>query len=91
MNDHLTAEELELLSMDEFHGPGLFKALQHLEKCAECRSQIKLPTREEILKRFEDDEEPPSSPQAASSELEERKSTVKKILGKLTKLRARHN
>lgn len=93
MNDHLTPEELELLSMNQFHGRGLFKALKHLEECRQCRSQIKLPTKEEILKRFEEDEEPPTEPQQKSSspELEERKSSVKKLLGKLTNLSARHN
>ena len=68
MNDCLSKEDLELLSNDEFYGKGLFKALKHLELCEKCRAQIKLPTKEEILKRFEEDETPlPSSPNANTS------------------------
>lgn len=60
MNEHLSKEDLELLSMSETpKSIGLFEALEHLEHCDKCRAQIKLPTKEEILKRFEltDEEE----------------------------------
>ncbi len=64
MNDHLTREELELLSNRDFRGKGLFKALKHLESCEKCRLQIKPPTKGEILKRFEEDDIPSPPPSA---------------------------
>lgn len=57
MSDHLSQKEIDSLSNRTLRGKGLFAALKHLETCEKCRSQIKLPTREEILKRFEADED----------------------------------
>ncbi len=53
MAEHLTKEEIDLLSKREFRGKGLFDALKHIEICEECRLQIKLPVAEEILNRFD--------------------------------------
>ncbi len=53
MKECLTAEEVELLDKRELRGKGLVKALRHLESCPECRSKMKSPTREEILRRLE--------------------------------------
>lgn len=72
MNDCLSKEDLELLSRHESPDRGLFKALEHLEKCEKCRSQVKIPTKKEILKRFElteEEEEAISSTSHVSSPL----------------------
>lgn len=61
MEDCLTREELELINKRELRGKGLFKALKHLETCEKCRSKIKLPSKEEILKRFDIDSSSPKS------------------------------
>ena len=59
MKECLSPTVLEELSERRFRGNGLFEILKHLETCEKCRSQIRLPTKEEILKRFEADEPPP--------------------------------
>lgn len=55
MKDCLAKEKLELLQNRKLRGKELFTALKHLEICEKCRSKIILPTKAEILKRFEDD------------------------------------
>ncbi len=52
----MSREEIELLSKRKLRGNRLFAGLKHLETCEKCRSQIKLPAKEEILKRFEEDQ-----------------------------------
>jgi hypothetical protein len=73
MNDCLSKEDLELLSNQESPSMGLFKALEHLEKCEKCRSQVRLPSKEEILKRLElteDEKEALSSASTVPSHLQ---------------------
>lgn len=57
MSDCLTKENLELLNKRQLRGRGLVNALKHLEKCEKCRRKIKLPGREEVLRRIFDDED----------------------------------
>lgn len=64
----MSREEIELLNKRELCGKGLFSALKHLENCEKCRSQIELPTREEILKRFEEGEPPSILTQTAPAQ-----------------------
>lgn len=62
----MSKAEIELLNKRELRGTGLFAALKHMETCEKCRSQIELPTREEILKRFEEDKSSSVSSETAS-------------------------
>lgn len=78
MNDCLSPEVLEALSNGQYEGLEMFEILEHLEKCEKCRSGIKPPTKEEILKRFEDDEPPP-----VSTKSNPKKSRLKKLIKRL--------
>lgn len=53
MTDCPTAENLELLSNRKLRVREFLSDLKHIETCEQCRSQIMLPSAEELLKRFE--------------------------------------
>lgn len=65
MNECLPEETIKLLSGRNLRGERLVSALRHLEACAICRAKVRMPTREEILKRLVPDDQ--GQPPAASS------------------------
>lgn len=56
MKNCIPPKILKEMSERRFCGKGLFEILKHIETCKICRSKIRTPTKEEILKRFKDGE-----------------------------------
>jgi len=93
MKNCLPEETIELLSARSLRGKELVEALRHLETCADCRSKVRMPIKEEILKRLEPDEEdlpsPPTSkttpnPKSpASAADKEREEAFQKLLDRI--------
>jgi hypothetical protein len=88
MKDCLPEETLKLLSDRRLRGARLIEALKHLENCARCRARVRMPTKEELLKRLEPNPQdlPPAPPPSTSSkstdppEDKARKEAFKKLL-----------
>lgn len=71
MKNCLSQETIELLSDRNLRGARFVEALKHLETCADCRARVRMPTKEEILRRLEPDpkeENPPSTSSSTKAE-----------------------
>lgn len=57
MTKHLSLEKIEQLEKHQLKGEIFAENLLHLNSCLECRQKLKVPSKEEVLKKIFDEEE----------------------------------